>query len=616
MPPPPPPPPPPANTTEFSVTLTSIEATQISAAEGGGASADFTLNVDNSTFSGTVNLSDISAEAVSLNIGFAGDSGDEFVALQEDDADTWSIPDGTTFSDEQRASLDAGQVYVLLSTTTNPDGALRGQIIPQGISLVVSQLSQLQSIPPTGSSATAVGFTTLNTSSGAIAARVITNNFSGATIAHVHQALAGLSGGIVVNLSQDVDDTAFWSNVGNEETVGAGVIDSFNNGGLYFNFHSDDFLAGEIRGQIAPAGIEVTFTELNGGSVVVPGMSGVTTDATAVAASTFNSSAAQLTTHINTVDLDTATGITLNQAPAGQNGPSIGDFTQDTTQMSLWSLSNFNLSGGQQTALQNRGLYFTAATAMFPDGEVRGQLISASSMMGNSDAFQVTGVNPEDNSDLASLPSTVTFTFNREVLAASLTANTVSLTASGGDGMFGDADDVNLSGVTASASGNTIVADLSGVGNVEDDVFRIAIADNRVTDSDGLILDGDGDGMVGGVFASTFNVVTPANPNATFSAIQTNVFNARCINCHGDITTNAGLNLQSNTYNNIVSVASAEQPALFRIAPNNPDDSYIIRKLEGGPNITGGRMPLGGPFLSQSMINDIREWVSNGAPNN
>ena len=63
----------------------------------------------------------------------------------------------------------------------------------------------------------------------------------------------------------------------------------------------------------------------------------------------------------------------------------------------------------------------------------------------------------------------------------------------------------------------------------------------------------------------------------------------------------------------LVGVASLEVPALQRVAVGNPNDSYLIRKLEGGPNIVGSRMPLLGPPLPQTTIDSIRLWITNGA---
>jgi hypothetical protein len=103
----------------------------------------------------------------------------------------------------------------------------------------------------------------------------------------------------------------------------------------------------------------------------------------------------------------------------------------------------------------------------------------------------------------------------------------------------------------------------------------------------------------------------------TFSNIQQNVFSAICIECHSGVEAPEGLRLDSqNSYINLVNVRSTEKPDLFRVEPGNPDESYIVRKLEGGPDISGGQMPLDRPPLDQLTINAIRVWISQGAPQN
>ena len=103
----------------------------------------------------------------------------------------------------------------------------------------------------------------------------------------------------------------------------------------------------------------------------------------------------------------------------------------------------------------------------------------------------------------------------------------------------------------------------------------------------------------------------------TFTNIQQNVFSAICIECHIGPSAPQGLRLDAaNSYANLVNVRSVEQSDLFRVEPGNPNASYIIRKLEGGPNITGGQMPLNRPALQQNTINAIRVWISQGALNN
>jgi len=100
---------------------------------------------------------------------------------------------------------------------------------------------------------------------------------------------------------------------------------------------------------------------------------------------------------------------------------------------------------------------------------------------------------------------------------------------------------------------------------------------------------------------------------ATFSSIQTVVFQQRCVSCHNggqapDLRAGAA-------YANLVNAPSAET-AMLRVAPGDPEASYLIHKLEGRAGIVGDRMPRGGPFLSSADIAVIRSWIQAGAPNN
>jgi mono/diheme cytochrome c family protein len=102
----------------------------------------------------------------------------------------------------------------------------------------------------------------------------------------------------------------------------------------------------------------------------------------------------------------------------------------------------------------------------------------------------------------------------------------------------------------------------------------------------------------------------------TLAELQQNIFGAICTNCHTGANAPRGLRLDSedNSYAFLVNQAADEIPDLMRVNPGNPDQSYIIKKLEGTSDIVGGRMPLGGPYLSEAQINQVRSWISNGAP--
>lgn len=99
-----------------------------------------------------------------------------------------------------------------------------------------------------------------------------------------------------------------------------------------------------------------------------------------------------------------------------------------------------------------------------------------------------------------------------------------------------------------------------------------------------------------------------------FSCLEAEIFGKICTQCHTGSSPPAGLSMDPGVaFQNLVGVPSVEQPTLNRIEPFNPDDSYVVRKLEGDPSITGGQMPLGGPFLPQATIDVIRQWITDGA---
>ena len=110
--------------------------------------------------------------------------------------------------------------------------------------------------------------------------------------------------------------------------------------------------------------------------------------------------------------------------------------------------------------------------------------------------------------------------------------------------------------------------------------------------------------------------VPPPQEAPTFTDIQTMIFIPICV-CHVGAAAPQGLVLDTaDTIDMLVNIPSAEVSDLFRVEPGNPDDSYLVRKLEGGPDISGSQMPLGGPPLDPDMIDMVREWILAGALDN
>lgn len=125
---------------------------------------------------------------------------------------------------------------------------------------------------------------------------------------------------------------------------------------------------------------------------------------------------------------------------------------------------------------------------------------------------------------------------------------------------------------------------------------------------------------------STLGGPTP-NLEPTFSSVQSQIFETTdvagrqaCVNCHTNVGRNpsGGLNLaHAVAYDQIVNVASARKPGAIRVIPGDPDNSYLVHKIDGRTGIVGVRMPSSGPpFLTDGQILILRRWIALGAPRN
>ena len=69
-------------------------------------------------------------------------------------------------------------------------------------------------------------------------------------------------------------------------------------------------------------------------------------------------------------------------------------------------------------------------------------------------------------------------------------------------------------------------------------------------------------------------------------------------------------------YDALVDYPAAQAPGLNRVEPGDSENSYLIHKLRGSHGDAGGggeRMPFGGPYLDDDVIDAIAEWIDAGA---
>ncbi|NCF14865.1 MAG: CHRD domain-containing protein [Gammaproteobacteria bacterium] len=540
-----------------------------------------TFAVTGNTVAGTVvahvNTNGVDdATAAHIHDGYAGTNGGVAIGLTQDAGNValWSAVDAPADA-AQFAALASGRYYTNVHTPANPGGEIRGQVAPESIEVLLTPMSGRQEVPANASTASAVASSTVDLEVGTITLHVNATGVDDATASHIHLGFAGENGGVLIGLAQDAGNPGHWSTTGSP--LDANAMESYLAGQLYVNLHTPAVPAGEIRGQIAPPPVEILFSDM-GGDQEVPA---VATAATGIATSTVNRDTGALELRVNSTGVDNATAAHIHTAPAGQNGPVLIPLVQDGADLGHWAVSS-SFDSDALLDYKAGGLYVNVHTPANPGGEIRGQLT------------------PPDAADFDNVDPTITLTSPGSPVSGSVTL------------MADASDNQGVVVVRFLVNGAVIGTDVTAPYSLDWDT---------ATSSNGNVtLTAEADDAMGNTGESAEIVVEVQNASATtLTQIQTQIFSQRCSGCHSGPTSSnlpSGMDLSSAnaSYNALVDVTSL-QVALDRVTPNDPDNSYLIQKLEGTQAV-GLRMPQGGPFLDQATIDTIKEWINDGAPNN
>lgn len=315
----------------------------------------------------------------------------------------------------------------------------------------------------------------------------------------------------------------------------------------------------------------------------------------------------------------TVTGITatlahIHDAFAGDSGPVIVNFVQSGANPNRWDAqAGAVLTEEQISGLFAGRLYVNVHSAAYPAGEIRGQIQPENITLVLTD---LTG-----GAVVPAVTTQASATAATTVDARASTA-TVHIVASGVD----DATDAHVHKAAAGANNAaallTLAKDGAAPGHWFIELAPVTAADRTDFDGNGWYADIHTPANAGGELRGqiTPNPAPPPPPATTLTELQSTIFTPRCSGCHtgggGSLPSSMNLSSTGATFAALVGVASVQQPSLQRVQPNSVGNSYIIRKLEGTAGISGSRMPLGGPFLDQDTIDEVKSWIDAGAQNN
>ncbi len=237
-----------SNAGTYPVTLTSglLFPAVTTAATGSGS---FTINYANGDTSGSVMLAGIVVTGAEIGDAYAGASSTALFALTQNagNANEWDVPASTTLDAGQRADLAAGKLYVLVRSAANPNGELRAQLLPAGISVKVAALTGGAEVPAVVTSASGMVAVTVD-SAGMMAAVHVNVGGISAMGAELDTGAAGAVGTPLAPLAVDALDPNHY--LYETVTLTAQNITDYNNGMWYANVVSAAHVMGELRGQI------------------------------------------------------------------------------------------------------------------------------------------------------------------------------------------------------------------------------------------------------------------------------------------------------------------------------------------------------------------------------
>jgi hypothetical protein len=228
-------------------------------------------------------------------------------------------------------------------------------------------LSPAQVIPTPASAASGSAHLSANLASGALTGSIVLTGVTAIAVT-LNAAFAGDRGAVLLALKPGASPS--------EWDVPAGALlteeqtTALLQGGLYVIASSSANPRGELRGQIAPANIEVVFSAMGGTQEVPP----VTINAAGSTATTVDSVAGTVTVHVHATGLDDAMAGEVAEGARGATGARLAALTKDDLDPGHWSAQLVAVSAADMAAFEASHWYTNLLTPADPQGAIRGQI--------------------------------------------------------------------------------------------------------------------------------------------------------------------------------------------------------------------------------------------------
>lgn len=291
---------------------------------------------------------------------------------------TWTPFDPSPFTPAMMTELIKGNIYFNVRTGAFVGGEIRGQLLPASGAEFEARLEGPQETPPNGAPALGTGSFTLTPYG--LAFNITADGLTGAiTGAHFYNGARGVAGGVVRTFlpAEFITPTTLagvWKPTDGLPLTPA-LVTELLKGNLYVNLHTAAFPGGEIRGQVTLSG-GIAETALPVGWQETPP---VATSGRATAAMTLTDEG-----HVFRFSANDMSGLPtsahFHNAPVGVPGPVVRPIYAPETlggqsADGVWKTTDADpLTAALLGEMVVENLYINIHTALWPAGEIRGQI--------------------------------------------------------------------------------------------------------------------------------------------------------------------------------------------------------------------------------------------------
>lgn len=329
----------------------------------------FNLSKDNSNLEIRIVSTGLSGPITGahLHLGAAGTNGNVVEDLSMSIVDNYIVAnvDPTSYLGD----LMAGDIYINIHTDANPGGEIRGQLMLANTFVFDTWMNGAQEVPSAVAPGAGVGAFWFNETWDTLSYNIVVDQISSSISGiHIHNGVAGMSGGVLVDLTGDVNGNRISGFIAGTDLTDA-LISQMILGETYVNLHTAGFPTGEIRGQVYRlAGDGYSFDMCGGQEIPAVSVNGY---GGGILSIDRNHTTAHLM--FTTTDLSGAImGAHLHNGAIGVNGGVVYDVSSSIIDNSGYSYVAIDSANASEIKAGN--IYLNVHTSVNANGELRGQI--------------------------------------------------------------------------------------------------------------------------------------------------------------------------------------------------------------------------------------------------